>query len=215
MIHLTTHLGKDVPDCLKDLTDLEEQMISLTKSVIQVRYIRGGQIRYQDHVCNFVQHVEELPPQLDNLPQHLPRRPSDLDIVLIRHTGVDLSRHIDFKVRKTHIRDALHYLCQNNPQYCDVVIDDDRIEALPDDGSIVNEITTIESQGTHRPETLLAPGPSQSVGNADDEPEDQIDMHGGVLNLTDDQPEAAVINDVLRRCAQSETLPVDTTIVSF
>ncbi|KZT38693.1 hypothetical protein SISSUDRAFT_1061732 [Sistotremastrum suecicum HHB10207 ss-3] len=100
--------GNVVPDCLKDLTDIEEQLISLTRPVIQVRYVKGGQIRYQDHISNFVQHVEELPPQLNNLPQQLPRRPRDLNIVIIRHSGVDLARQIDFKVRKTHIQDALH-----------------------------------------------------------------------------------------------------------
>lgn len=188
-------------------------MISLTKSVIQVRYVRGGQIRYQDHVCNFVQHVEELPPQLNQPAQRLPRRPRDLDIVIIRHSDADLTRHIDFKVRKAHIRNALLYLYENNPQYREIQIDEEFLETLPDEGSIADQLTVLESQGNHQPEVVPAPGPSESAGDAEDELDEQTDVLGGVLNLTDDQPENAAINEVLQRCAQLDTLPVDTTIV--
>ncbi|KZT31353.1 hypothetical protein SISSUDRAFT_1067829 [Sistotremastrum suecicum HHB10207 ss-3] len=157
--------GKVVPDCLMDLTDIEEQLISLTRPVIH-----------------------NYPPQhSNNPPKAQPRRPRDLDIVIIRQTAVDLTRHIDFKVRKMPIRDALHYLCANNPQYQNVEIDEDLIANLPDNGFIAEDLVLLETESTHQAEVVPAPGPSQSAEDATDEHEKQADVLGGVLDLADAQ----------------------------
>ena len=43
----------DVPKELKDLTEIEEMLISQTFPIISVYYLRGGQYAYSENVINF------------------------------------------------------------------------------------------------------------------------------------------------------------------
>jgi len=78
--------------CLKGLTDMEDMLIARVKSYMQVRWTKGRQLCYKDHIVKFRQDITEIA-------MRLPRLPEETDIVIIRKEDVDLSRHVDFTVR--------------------------------------------------------------------------------------------------------------------
>jgi hypothetical protein len=71
---------------------MEDMLIARVKSYMQVRWTKGRQLCYQDHITNFCQDITEIAMQL-------PRLPDRTDIVVIRKEDIDLSRHVDFMVR--------------------------------------------------------------------------------------------------------------------
>jgi hypothetical protein len=56
---------------------------------MQVRWTKGWQLCYQDHVVNFRQDITEIA-------DRLPRLPDTTDIVIIRKESVGLGRHVKF-----------------------------------------------------------------------------------------------------------------------
>ncbi|KAJ7578869.1 hypothetical protein C8J56DRAFT_797036, partial [Mycena floridula] len=74
----------DVPPCLKGLTDMEEMLIARTKTVMQVRWTKGRQLCYKDHIVNLPQNIEEVA-------EKLPRLPEEVDMVIIHCDDVDMS----------------------------------------------------------------------------------------------------------------------------
>ena len=73
--------------------------IARVKSYMQVRWTKGRQLCYQDHVVNFRQHITKLVTRL-------PRLPVRTDIVAICKEDVDLSRNINFMVRREKVKAA-------------------------------------------------------------------------------------------------------------
>ena len=55
---------------------------------MQVRYTKGRQLCYKEHIVN-------LPQSINEITTKLPRLPEDMDLVIIQREGVDLSQHID------------------------------------------------------------------------------------------------------------------------
>ncbi|KAJ7589921.1 hypothetical protein C8J56DRAFT_783711, partial [Mycena floridula] len=49
-----------VPECLKGLTDMEEMLIARMKTIMQVRWTKGRQLCYQDHIVNLPQNIDEV-----------------------------------------------------------------------------------------------------------------------------------------------------------
>ena len=70
---------------------MEEMLIARVKVCMQVRWTKGCQLCYQDHIVNFRQDITEIATKL-------PRLPEDTDIVIIRKEAVDMSGHVDFMV---------------------------------------------------------------------------------------------------------------------
>ncbi|KAJ7936219.1 hypothetical protein B0H13DRAFT_1589694, partial [Mycena leptocephala] len=66
-----------IPGCLKNPTEMEKMLISRVKPVMQVRWTRGRQLCYKDHVINFIQDISVVA-------ETLPRLPEDVDMVIIR-----------------------------------------------------------------------------------------------------------------------------------
>jgi NAD-dependent DNA ligase len=75
---------------------------------------QGRQLCYQDHIVNFRQDITEIATRL-------PRLPDDTDIVVIRKEDVDLSRHVDFTVRRAKVKAALKYKIAHDPSYADLL----------------------------------------------------------------------------------------------
>ena len=69
-----------------------------------------GQYGYSGHVIN-------LPQDVASFVCSLPRMPSQLDVVVVRKEGVAGS-HKDFKVRQSHVLQALQWLMENNRYFC-------------------------------------------------------------------------------------------------
>jgi hypothetical protein len=99
---LITVTTADQPDCLHGLTDIEEMLIARIKPVMHVRYTTGRQLSYKDHIIN-------LPQDIADVAQRLPRIPQDLEIVIIRRQDDDLDRHLDYLCRRQVVHDALLY----------------------------------------------------------------------------------------------------------
>jgi hypothetical protein len=155
-------------------------MISLNLPTMQVRYTKGGQLCYKEHICNFVQ-------DLSSIANHLPRLPHECEIILIRKDGVDLDRHIDFIVRRQKIHDALRWKIDNDPSYSHIKLDDPetihRFNQLPENGTVAHEIRTIGAGNTS--DGVLDPaGPPDAGNEIREEGEGDTDVeHSGVLNL--------------------------------
>jgi hypothetical protein len=56
-------------------------LIARIKPVMHVRYTRGHQLCYKDHIIN-------LPQDITEVAERLPRLPQDLDIVIIRRREI-------------------------------------------------------------------------------------------------------------------------------
>ena len=87
----------EVPDELRDLTEVEEMLIARVFPVMSVYRLRGGQHGYRGNVINFPQDVQEFA-------SRLPRDPSLLDVLVIRRQSVSNPEAFrDFKVRRAKV----------------------------------------------------------------------------------------------------------------
>lgn len=87
-------LPGDQPEVLKDLTLIEQILISPIKPFITIFRLRGGQYGYNGNVINFAHDIS-------NLTTDLPHAMNSLsEFVVVRKENEDLSRFRDFKVRK-------------------------------------------------------------------------------------------------------------------
>ena len=86
----------EVSDELRDLTKIEEMLIARVFPVMSVYRLRGGQHGYHGNVINFPQDVQELATKL-------PRHPSMLEVLVIRHHATNSEAFRDFRVRCTKV----------------------------------------------------------------------------------------------------------------
>ena len=115
-----------VPECLQNLSQVEEMLIARVCPIMCVYQKHGGQHGYKGHVINFPQDVQGF---LDKLPCSV----KDLPVLVVRRSGVE-NTHKDFTVRRDRVLAALQWLKRNNPCYADVGIDMASIADLPIDG---------------------------------------------------------------------------------
>ena len=166
--------------------------------MMQVRYTKGRQLCYKEHIVNLYQDIS-------NVASVLPRLPETIDIVIIRRDGVDLSQHIDFIVRREKVRDALLYKKAHDPSYADLEIDDAAIAALPENGTVIESLP-ICREGRQQEMAINAPGPQAAaippnpevnsdsdmpLDNEENYPQDEDNLDeqqiSGVLNLGNQQ----------------------------
>jgi hypothetical protein len=101
----------EVPDELCDLTEIEEMLVARVFPVMSVYRLREGQHGYRGNVINFPQDVQEFA-------SRLPRYPSLLDVLVIRHQSASNAEAFkDFRVRRNKVTQALIWLKQNNRYY--------------------------------------------------------------------------------------------------
>jgi hypothetical protein len=196
----------NIPACLKGLTDVEEQLIARVKAVMSIRWTRGRQLQYKDHIINFRQDIRELA-------QKLPRLPQDLDMVIIRRPGVDMTQHVDYMVRREKVRDALLWKIMHDPAYRDLEVDEAALAALPENGTVVHMIPTCAEGAQAQAGAAMPAGPAQaaSEGN-DDGPEEFI---GGLHNVgISDQTEVVAIRERAEDIVQDRPR-YEQTIVSY
>src|SRR5277367_2924337 len=121
---------EEVPEELKNLSEIEEMLIARVFPVMSVYRLRGGQHGYCGNVINFPQDVEEFANRLS-------RHPSLLDVLVVRRQSANNSAtYRDFKVRQVKVTRALFWLKKNNCYYSDIVIDNEVLQSLPIDGPI-------------------------------------------------------------------------------
>lgn len=114
----------EVPACLRELSMVEESLISLVSPLISIIHLRHHGVGYRGHTITF-------PKDIIDIARELPRRVED--IIIFKRP--DQAGHFrEFKVRRQRVVNALDYLKQNHPDYTDCLIRADYIEELPIDG---------------------------------------------------------------------------------
>jgi signal recognition particle subunit SEC65 len=157
----------NTPQELMDLTMVEQQLISKISPCINVHMLKHGGIASSGHCVTFPQEVNE-PGQI------FPRLPQEIQIIRVRKQGKNNTSK-EFRVRRFKVQHALVWLKSNNPAFSDIIISQERLEALPTDGEIEN-INTVE----YAPDTVhgsdKGPAPEQmDLGDIDS------DTHSSVL----------------------------------
>ena len=110
------------------MSPTEELLISRVMPLMSMYRLPHGQYGYKGHIVN-------SPQEVGSFATSLPRKPSELDIILVRKEGSQNSHH-DFRVRKSVVLNALQWLKENNKYYQDITIDQSTLDSLPDDGDM-------------------------------------------------------------------------------
>jgi hypothetical protein len=153
---------------------MEEMLISRVKACMQVRWTKGRQLCYQDHIVNFRQDITEMA-------RKLPRLPEDTDVVIIRKENVDMSHHVDFTVRRSKVRAALEYKIAHDPEYANLTIDEEAIAQLPESGSVAHRLPNCQ-EGRQDGGAAMPVGPD-AVAHVDGENDEEDQFVGGVVDL--------------------------------
>ncbi|CAG8731877.1 2838_t:CDS:2 [Cetraspora pellucida] len=94
--------------------------------IISVYCLRGGQYAYRGNVINFPQDVREF---ITRLPCH----PSSLDVLVVRRHATSGSSYRDFQLKT------------NNRYYTNIIIDNEVLQSLPENGPIDTCLQQIQS----------------------------------------------------------------------
>ena len=115
------------PEELKDLTQVEEMLISPALPIINVFLLKGGQRAYGGHCINLPQNVSEVV-------NSLPRYAEDIKVIIVKMKGKNDTCK-DALVRRQKVEKALRWLIHNNPVYKDIQINNDALQKLPGSGT--------------------------------------------------------------------------------
>jgi len=127
----------EIPNELRDLTEIEEMLIARVFPIVSVYCLRGGQYAYRGNVVNFPQDVMEFTTRL-------PRNPSSLDVLVVQRQSANRLTFRNFTIRRSKVARALCWLKQNNRYYADIVIDENVLSSLPENGPIDDRLPRIE-----------------------------------------------------------------------
>lgn len=108
-------------------------LISSVMPLMSIYRLPHGQYGYKGHVIN-------LPQDISAFTSSLPRKPKNLDVLIVRINGSN-NTHKDFRVRRSVVLHALLWLKQHNKYYRDVTIDMEELNQLPIDGNLSNVLT--------------------------------------------------------------------------
>ncbi|KAK3920379.1 ATP-dependent DNA helicase [Frankliniella fusca] len=125
-----------VPSELMGLTFVEQLLIALIHPVLSVFKLKGCQYGYKGNVINFLQDVKSFATML-------PYRIEDLNSVLTVTYRNGTEKSCDFQVRALKVRDALLWLQVNNEYYKDIVISEENLAELPDDGNVYERVNSM------------------------------------------------------------------------
>lgn len=132
-----------VPAHLPELSEIEEMLIARAHVHIQLRKIKGQQLKYSGHTVTFMQNTQKIFTKLPLLPR-------DVDIILLKPAAgtLEVNNRINqtfeqaFRVRRSCVQLWLNYLKASHPDYRDIEIDEANLAALPTDGSVQDQMST-------------------------------------------------------------------------
>ena len=110
-------------------------LISPVIPMMSLYRLPHGQYGYSGHIIN-------LPQDVTTFAHSLPRHPSNLDVVVVRMAVAQ--SHKDFRIRKRKVLSALKWLIANNPYYRNIILDEDALQALPEDGYVSSHFTSAQ-----------------------------------------------------------------------
>lgn len=188
-------------DGLPELTQIEEQLTARVHVSVEVRQIRGARFRYRGHIINLLR-------DSGSIYKRLPVLPEDVGIIIIRprNTSIDarLSRQFsrDFHVRREAIRQWLKFLTLHHPGYSDIVVDEDHLAQLPEDGSVMDRIISKDAD-----EVDVEDGTQQDVANKSEGANQSV--------VPDLQTSDAEIHGVGRKASSGPSRHTETTTKSL
>jgi hypothetical protein len=164
-----------VPECLRDLTQMEEMIIAKAHCHMIMKRVRGHQYHYTGHAVCFWQNNVTFIDALPSLPKHV-------DIVLLRPRGARMGEERykrqfrnDFRVRRSYVERALHWLKRYHPDYRDITISQSNLLALPIDGDVSDQVLNIEESEEMKDKEPGQKGDGRACGK-----EDERDIDGDI-----------------------------------
>ncbi|CAB3994683.1 ATP-dependent DNA helicase PIF1, partial [Paramuricea clavata] len=154
-------IPSSVPHELQNLTQIEEMLIARALPIMRVYIKPGGQRGYSGHCINLPQNVKELAISL-------PRYPKDLAIIIVKAKGGE-NTFRDVTVRKQKVHNALVWLINNNPHYSELLINEDALNSLPENG-VPPGLMTVETDDDIVSDDNCSP----DVGPPTDNPSEDI-----------------------------------------
>ena len=135
-------------------------MINTSGSVSQFSPLFiGGQLGYSGNVINFHQDISILV-------RDLPRLVTDIDLIVVRRSGVDPTSTKEFPVRRANVLTALQWLQENNPLFRDITINQTNLDALPVDGHVDHLLRSVTSDFVVNPTAGPAVDQSEDIDAA-------------------------------------------------
>lgn len=153
----------DMPDELKGLTFIEEQLIARVHPMISVFKLNGLQYGYRGNIVNFSQDVSKFA-------NELPHKINDLNSIITVTYKDSKNSHHDFRVRVMKVKQALLWLKRNNPYYKNITISEENLKQLPNDANVIESI-----------ENVCVDGPSEDGHSGDELEGDEIEEDDGHL----------------------------------
>ena len=157
----------DVPEELLNLTVIEQQLICKISPAINVHMLKHGGIGSSGHCVTFPQAIDE-PAQI------FPRLPAEISLIRVRKQGKNDTTKA-FTVRRKKVENALLWLKNNNPVYSNIIISNDRLQLLPENGEL-QSIKTVEFKENTVHDNDVGPAPDQINIHLKDE-----NTHSGIL----------------------------------
>lgn len=145
-----------VPLQLQGLTQIEEMLIARALPIMRIYVKPGGQRGYSGHCINLPQNVAELA-------NSLPRYPKDLSVIVVKMKGKDNSFK-DVTVRRKNVANALQWLIDNNPRYKNIIVNGDSLNCLPENG-VPPDLLSVETESTDDSDTC---NPDLGLQNEDE-----------------------------------------------
>lgn len=134
------------PECLRVLNRVEQAAIARIAPVLNMIKLKGGNLAQRGHSVSFFQDVS-------GFAKKLPRGQKDLPFIIIRSPN----QEIPLKANRIKILAALEYLVTYNPEYADVVIDQEVLATYPsDDTSSLTNLRHIDTEETVTRETMAS-----------------------------------------------------------
>lgn len=188
-------------------------LIAQVFPIVSVYNLSGGQYAYCGNIINFPQDVQEFMTQL-------PRDPLSLDLLIVRCYNENGSNFRDFHVRREKVIRALQWLKGNNKFYHNIVIDNNILQTLPENGSIAEKLPQFTNDRTHHHEE----GPNERREDLTEIDDENNEAHFISQTFVPSMPnrlsEDIAINEILNRMQhdhenskidwpRNETSPVD------
>ncbi|KAL6405464.1 transposase [Ilyonectria robusta] len=136
-----------VPTELPQLTPIEQSLIARVHVHVNIMLVRGQQYKYRGHVVHFLHEVGLVYHQLPLLPQ-------EVNTVLLRPANTSshamLSRQFtrQFRVRRQPVAIWLNYLRRHHSGYRCIIIDEERLSQLPQEGNVLDAIPRSQVEAT-------------------------------------------------------------------
>ena len=102
-------LPNEIKNHIKNITMIEEMLISPILAVMSICRLPGGQLISKGYVANFAQDITPIC-------QALPRLTNTLPVLIIKKTD-QTNTNKEFKVNRKRITALLTFFCANNPDW--------------------------------------------------------------------------------------------------